>query len=320
MIDESNPQETPSPMRSDRCSRFVTLACFVLLVSQCAVLCSPSAMATSPAETADLRRQTFGVPASISNGFGKSFNGFTKPIREIEVSSPESGRLGSLHVKRGDVVQKNQLMVELDTTILEASRRVAFAKSQATAQIDALVVEANLSRERHSKLRRLHEDGAGSIEEVRRSEADATVAALKVDAAREDAKLRALELAEIEARIELRRIRSPISGVVTDVTKDQGEYVSLQQPHLVTIVQLDRLRVTFFVPTAIAARVEASEKIRLVMPDTQMFCEGEIEHVGAVTQADSGRVRVDVLIDNRNGRLRSGILCQWSPSTARDDR
>lgn len=260
-----------------------------------------------------------GVPASISSGFGNRFNGFTKPIREIEVSASDSGRLALVHVKRGDIVQQDQLMIELDTKILEASRRVAAAKSKATAQIDALVVEAKIREERHLKLLRLHEDGAGSIEEVRRSEADATVAALKVDAAREDASLRSLELEEIEARIELRRVRSPLHGIVTDVLKDAGEYVSLQQPHIATVVQLDRLRVTFFVPTFVAVRLEQSQMLQLILPDTQTFCQGEIEYVGTVTKADSGRVRLDVLIDNKNNELRSGVLCQWSPPTTRDE-
>lgn len=325
---------TLTPIHSNGSLRIIWLAFAVVLCPQCAIGVAPgeaTAWQPSPDQRSVGQRPTrlhdqaagrttvpFGVPESISGGFGNRFNGFTKPVQEIEVSSPESGRLASVHVKRGDTVQKNQLMIELDTNILEASRRVASAKSKATAQIDALVVEAKLRQERHLKLRRLYDDGAGSIEEVLRSEADATVAALKVDAAREDANLRSLELAEIEARIELRRVRSPIAGVVTDVTKDAGEYVSLQQPHVVTVVQLDRLRVTFFVPTFVAYHVAPAESIRLLLPDSQTFCDGRIEHVGAVTKADSGRVRVDVLIDNPKNEFRSGILCQWSPSTTQE--
>lgn len=252
--------------------------------------------------------------SNLSSGTGVYFDGFTEPVRKIEVSASESGRLSTVDVKRGDVIEAGTMMMVLDTNILDASRRVAEAKSKATARIDALVIEANIRQDRYQKLRQLYDDGAGSIEEVRRAEADATVASLEVDQAREEMQLRNLELQEIEARIELRRVRSPIAGVVTDVIKDAGEYVSLQEPHVATVVQLDRLRVTFFVPTRIALQMSTDARLTLVFPESEQVCQGSVEHVGAVTEADSGRVRLDVLLDNRNQQFRSGVRCRMVPS------
>lgn len=243
------------------------------------------------------------------------YSGFTEPVREIKVSVSESGPVASVSAKRGMKVTPGQLLLTLDTKVLEANREVAEAKTRSTSRIEALVIESDVRKKRHEKLKQLYDDGAGSIEEVRRSEADASVAALEVDAARDELKLRKLELAEIEARIEQRKVRSPIAGVVTEVIKESGEFVSLQDPQVATVVQLDQLRVTFFIPTIVAASIHSTAVLDLLLPETNTRCSGKVEYIGVVTESDSGRVRLDVLIENQDRAYRSGVRCQWLPST-----
>ena len=172
----------------------------------------------------------------------RTYEGFTEPVRQIEVSASESGRLAKMHARRGDTVAEGDMLMLLDTQVLEASRRVAKSKANASARQQALKIEHDIKQDRYKKLFKLQQDGAGSPEEVKRAEADASIANLNWEAAKEDTELKELELAEIEARIEQRRIRSPINGVVTDIIKESGEYVSLSEPHVATVVQLDTLR------------------------------------------------------------------------------
>ncbi|WP_372894898.1 efflux RND transporter periplasmic adaptor subunit [Stieleria sp.] len=240
----------------------------------------------------------------------QTFSGFTEPIREIQLCVVESGSIDTVLIHRGMKVDAGQLLMTLDCDVLQASRNVAAAKAESRSRIDALIIESDLKQQRYEKLQQLLDDGAGSVEEVRRAKADASVAMLEVDAAREEMRLRKLELREIEARIEQRRVYSPISGVITDVTKQPGEYVSQQEPHVATVVQLDRLRVTLFVPTSVAGWLDSMTKVDLWLPESDQRCVGRVDYVGVVTEADSGRVRVDLLIDNPNRHYRSGVRCQ----------
>ncbi|PAY16083.1 hypothetical protein CKO51_28715 [Rhodopirellula sp. SM50] len=239
-----------------------------------------------------------------------TFSGFTEPYREIKLCLAESGSVDTVLIHRGMKVDAGQLLLTLDSDVLQANRNVAAAKAESRSRVDALIIESDLKQQRYEKLQQLLDDGAGSVEEVRRANADASVAMLQVEAAREEMRLRQLELREIEARIEQRRVYSPISGVITEVTKQPGEYVSQQEPHVATVVQLDRLRVTLFVPTSVAGSMDSKAEVDLWLPETEQRCIGRVDYVGVVTEADSGRVRVDLLIDNPNRHYRSGVRCQ----------
>ena len=219
------------------------------------------------------------------------------------------GRIAEVHVKRGDRAGKDELLIALDSNILEAARRVAEVRTKSIARLKALRIEHQLREGRYRQLLALHDEGAGSAEEVKRAKADADVAQLNIQAAEEEIAQSHLELAEIEARLDQRRIRSPLDGIVTDVRKELGEYVSINEPHLVTIVQLEKLRVTFYLPTHLALTMKQGQSVALLFPDVQQRADGQIEYVAQFTEADSGRVRVDVLLDNTKGNWRSGVRC-----------
>ena len=251
---------------------------------------------------------------TINSPTQQSYEGFTEPIRKIEVAASESARVADAVVKRGAVVKKGDVLMQLDTKLLEASLRVAQAKASASARIDALRIEQEIRDDRYTKIRALQESGAGSPEETKRAKADASVAALNVQSALEDQMLSQLEVAEIEARIEQRRVRAPISGVVTEVIQEPGEYVSLTEPHVATVVQLDTLRVNFFIPTDLATSMYEGQRLQLQLPganppETKQVAVGEVQHIAAVTAADSGRVRIDVLIEKPQRAYRSGVRC-----------
>ena len=239
----------------------------------------------------------------------ETFEGFTEPFRSIDVSASDSGSVSEINVKRGDRVESGQLLIALDSTVLEASRRVAEMRTRSVARIEALRIEHQLREDRYRQLLALHDEGAGSAEEVKRAKADVDVAKLNIQAAEEELAKSRLELGEIEARLDQRRVRSPVDAIVTDVRKEVGEYVSVTEPHCVTIVQLEKLRVTFYLPTPLALTLKPGQSIALSFPDFKKRTDGQIEYVARVTEADSGRVRVDVLLDNTKGEWRSGVRC-----------
>ncbi len=248
----------------------------------------------------------------------RTYEGFTEPVREIKVAASESSRVAEVLVRRGAVVKKDDILMNLDTKILEASLRIAQAKAESTSRVEALRIEAEIKSNRFARIDHLNQNGAGSPEEVRRAKADSAVAQLNVQSAIEDQSLNELAVAEIEAKIEQRRVRSPINGIVIDVLQEPGEYVSLNEPQVATVVQLEDLRVTFYIPTDLATQLKEGQEIMLELPgldppSTSVKTTGTIEHLAVVTEADSGRVRMDVLIANPKLVYRSGVRCWFTP-------
>ncbi len=115
-----------------------------------------------------------------------------------------------------------------------------------------------------------------------------------------------LEVKRIETQLQRRTIRSPIDGVITEIHREPGEFLSITEPKVFTVVRLDRLRAKFYIPAENAHRFSKGHRVKLTGHTDEKPLAGEVEFVSPVTHAESGLVRVDVTFDNRDGRLRSG--------------
>lgn len=235
--------------------------------------------------------------------------GFTEPIRTVNVAAPESGLIERLHVRHGDRVKAGKTIAELERSVLQAQRSIANAKAESTARSDAAELRLQRAENRLRKLETLLKEGNGSVEEVAQAKLDRDLAKVEVASAADEAKINRLNLKRIDAELKRRAIRSPIDGVVTKLHHEAGEYISATDPAVVRIVQLDQLRVRFFPPTAVARRLRPGSTATVRFAESNRVVEGRVHSISPVTDASSATVRVDILLDNRNGKLRSGARC-----------
>lgn len=235
---------------------------------------------------------------------------FTEPFQTVAVAASEQGTIALANANRGDVVRAGDLLFELDMTVLEASKRLSQAKANSRARLKAAEIEYEAKSRRYEQLVELLADDAGSPEEVVRAKTEAEIAKQNIEEIIEGNEQQALETKRIEAQIERRRVRSPIDGVVVDVKRKPGEYVSSADPQLATVVQLDVLRVVFYLPTQRAVSINEGDTAKLLLTETDQAAIGVVEYVAPITDADSGRVRVEVLIQNFESKYRSGVRCR----------
>lgn len=245
---------------------------------------------------------------------------FTEPVEFIKVACGDTGIVGNVHVVHGVRVKQNDLLLELDMSVLEASRQLAAAKARSSAKLNAARVEYEQKKKRYEKLVQLLRENAGSPEEVERANADMQVANENVVGLQEEKAQNQLELSTIETRIERRRVRSPIEGDVVDVRRKEGEFVSHNDPHVATVVRLDQLRVVFHLPTSTARSYRQGDLVKVRLIETNEVAEATVEYVAPITSAESGRVRVDALIENEESRFRSGVPCQLMEGSVRHSR
>lgn len=236
--------------------------------------------------------------------------GFTEPFRRIDVAPAETGAISELVVHEGDRVSKGQLLATLDVDVLVVTREIALKSRDAHGKRDAAEAERDLRRTRLEKLEILRAGGHASQEEVERARTDLAVAEANLLTAGEQRVLDDLECKKIDAMIERRTIRSPIDGIVVKVHRDQREFVSLTNPAVFTIVELDPLRVIFSVPTADALRLHVGQTVPVLLADGEIHCQAAVECVAPLTDAESGTVRVKVLIKNNQGQYRAGVRCR----------
>jgi RND family efflux transporter MFP subunit len=208
--------------------------------------------------------------------------GYTEPYRLITVSAGEAGVIGEVLVKEGDRVKQGQVLARLDTAVLAAELEIARA-------------EARLAATRRARVAELSQQTRVTPEESEKAATEVTI---------KEAQVR-----KIEAMIEARTMRSPVDGVVTEIKRDPSESVSVSSPHVLTVVQIDKLAANLFLPPARTATLKVGDRLDLTLLDTGATVSATVDFVSPITDAASGTVRVKFTIENAGGQLRSGARC-----------
>ena len=249
------------------------------------------------------------IPATASETDRHAASAFLVPHRRVRLAAGEPGLVARVAITRGSRVRAGEVVVELDRGVLLAQRRIAEAEAADTAAVDAKRVELELAERRLQRMRELSRDGLGSDEELTQAEGNRRVAQLQWQAAEQARQRAGLRMAEVDARLAARQVVSPIDGVVTEVQPEAGEFLSAADPQVAEVVDISRLRASFYVSTAVAVTLATGSRVAMRLPETDQTATGTIEYVSELTRADSGRVRVDVTLDNADGRYRSGLRC-----------
>lgn len=232
---------------------------------------------------------------------------FTEPYRSIEVAAAEQGILSTLAVKQGDMVSAGSPVASLNHDVLMASLKIAKMRALMEASILRASAEVRQRQRRYEKMLGLHGNGHASEEELDSAITSLEIAQADLLDAKERQKLAQLQVEEMAAQLRRRTIFSPVNGQVVKLHKEAGEYVASLEPVVATIVQLDKLRVKFYLDTSGARHFRRGDQVPVFFRDTQQYASGTVEFVSPTTDADSSTVRVEVVIDNPEGKYRSGV-------------
>jgi RND family efflux transporter MFP subunit len=231
---------------------------------------------------------------------------FAEPYRNISVSVSEMGSLEKIHVKEGDVVKAGDIIAVMNDDVLRASLDIARRSMAAEGALKSALADIGMKKSELIKLQELRERNHASQQEVDRINTELEVAEARLQSVREDLEVKTLEAKRIESQLELRVIRAPIDGVITDLSHDAGEYVSPTDPNIARLVQLDSLMVVFSVPLAQRNAVKANDTVMLHIGSADVPAEGVVEFVSPTPDSSNSSVRVKVRLPNADGRFQSG--------------
>jgi RND family efflux transporter MFP subunit len=236
---------------------------------------------------------------------------FTEPYKRAAVPAPEIGVIAEILVKEGDEISQKQVLAKLDDTVLRASLEVAKSAKDAlgarrSAETDLLMREKQLE-----SYRELRERGNATQRELDRSESEHQQSASRLQSVREDLEVRRLEYERVKTQIKQRVIESPIDGFVIAIDKEVGEFVSPTDPIIMQVVHLDTLKSVFSVPLDVAQDLRPGQNVELRVGYKNQSCNGIIEFVSPIVDAESSTVRTKIRIPNQDGKIQSGVVCRW---------
>ncbi len=118
-----------------------------------------------------------------------------------------------------------------------------------------------------------------------------------------------LQLEQARASLARRTIRSPISGFVVERLMSPGEVVD--EETILTIAEVDPLRVEVILPTHLFGSVAPGESVEIVPePPLDQPHIAEVAIVDRVLDGASGTFGVRLLLPNPDHDLPGGLRCQ----------
>ncbi len=205
-----------------------------------------------------------------------------EPYEQVSISSEASGVIEKYFVERGDFVKKGQKLIALHSGIEMAAVELAKAKvdfGERKVQRNKILLEKEL------------------ISEEEKDELET------------ENKISVLELKEMQEKLEMRTIYSPIRGVVVERHNSAGEYVGSDP--VLTIAQIDPLNIEVIVPVEKYGSIKKGMKAEVfpfIPSNTKVT--GRVVIVDSVIDAASGTFGVRVKIKNRKHKLAAGVKCQ----------
>ena len=229
--------------------------------------------------------------------------GVLQPVKYVDVGSQTSGKLKSLKVKRGDHVEENQLLAEIDPVLADnaltsASATLASMTSQRTSK-QAQLVLAKAQQTRNDSLfdRLMISANDRDVTRAGYGVALADVAALSAQTKQATA---AVDTAR--ANVGYTKITAPMAGDVVSITTLEGQTVnaSQQAPNILRIADLSTMTVWAQVSEADIVRVKVGQDVYFTVLGQPRRWNGKIRQILPSPEIINNVVFYDALFDIPN--------------------
>ena len=207
--------------------------------------------------------------------------GETEAYEDVKVAANTSGRVEWIGYREGQEVKKGALMAKIDVAALKASLEHAKAAHE-------------LAEDLCERRRRLYDNKIIAKEELDQSETQA--------------KLAAADLAQVKVRFNHGFPKSPITGIISHLYVDVGEYADLGKP-IADIVNIDRIKINVRVPELDVRYVKKGQTtpIRIdAFSDRPLM--GIVDFVAFKADPATKTFLVRSIIDNPNHDIRPGMI------------
>lgn len=248
-------------------------------------------------------------------------------IDEVQVPAQSEGPLTELLVHEGQVVSEGDTLGKIDDSEMQlelqrAKLQLSIAEHEATNRIpiEAAETKLRINTVLFQRLKQIdiNEPKSVSLTEIDQAELAMETAAAELRQAERDVSQTALrrDLAknavDVAARkVELRKLKSPLSGEVVATMRHRGEWVKPGDV-IMHLVRTDRLRVQGFIDAdKVSQDLQGVEvTIESLLKNKKVTCTGNISFVSRIVDPVNREVMVWAEFDNSDGRMRPGVAAE----------
>jgi RND family efflux transporter MFP subunit len=263
---------------------------------------------------------------------------------QATISVKVPGRLRSITVDLGSLVQRGQLIAQIEpqdyqlrvqqaeAAVAQARVRLGLPATGTNDNIDqeqtSLVRQAGVlaeeARANRDRLASLLEQGITPRAQVDTAEASYKVALSRLEDAREEIHNRRAVLVQRRSELEIARqqlsdvsVHAPFDGAIQEKRASVGEYLAAGAP-LATIVRMDPLRLRAEVPEREVPNIRVGQTVRVTTEGDPNVYTGRIARLSPSITPQNRMLMVEAEVKNTNGALRPGSFARAEIVT--DDR
>jgi len=229
--------------------------------------------------------------------------GIVQPVAYVDVGAQTSGKLKSLKVKRGDHVEKNQVLAEIDpvqgdTALTSANAALDNITSQRAAK-QAQLVLARAQRSRNDQLFAKGMISAGA-RDITRANYDVAVADVRSVTAQMQQATAAVNTAK--ANLGYTTITAPMAGDVVSISILEGQTLNANQqaPTIMRIADMSTVTVWAQVSEADIIRVKIGQDVYFTVLGSTQRWNGKVRQILPTPELINNVVFYDVLFDIPN--------------------
>jgi HlyD family secretion protein len=196
---------------------------------------------------------------------------------EIELSSPEGGKIIFLTLEEGQRVEQDQILVVLDTVRLDIQRSnlqvnldgISAQKRQLSNKVELAKIQLAAAEREYNRIKDLFDkesapkaqmDAQTTNLDLARNTLDGAKIAL-ADLSYQEASLKE-QIRLLDQRIKDSVIRSPIKGEIIAKFFEQGETIGPMQK-ILTVADLNRMKLTVYVPEKDLGKLKLNSNVRV---------------------------------------------------------
>ncbi len=205
----------------------------------------------------------------------------TRPLRQATVAAEVPGTVQALAVREGQRVAAGQTLADIDgeslTQRVDEAQAIAGQRRAQLDRADKLLARQSITQEQYLDAKAAHQVAA------------ARLASLNLDLSKA-------------------RVQAPWAGTVARRHVEVGDYVQPGQP-LVEMMDLRRLKVVAPAPSREVPLLKLGGAVEVTFESLpgEVFT-GRIDHLAVALDSTARTLDVEVEVDNRDGRLRPGML------------
>ncbi|TCK07582.1 efflux RND transporter periplasmic adaptor subunit [Marinobacterium mangrovicola] len=241
--------------------------------------------------------------------FAQGYKCVIEPRATIKLGSSEDGVIEEVLVKRGEKVTEGQPVANLERALETISVDLAKMKAESNEAIRSARVQVDFRRKELDRLVSLREKNVISAKDYDQAEVELRLTRLSLDSAAYDRDIAEVEYEYAKQKLARRVIRSPVDGIVTEVSLGKGEYAYEQAP-LMTIAAIDPLHVEVYLPVQLYSEIEigmAADVSPELVSDSSY--RAWVIAIDSVFDASSRTFGVRLELPNQDYQLPAGMHC-----------